>query len=384
MIIRQLNKNDVFQHERVASQSFVYGCDVDCENNELPSQIMLGAFADDNITLMADMEIGDRKCNFEGETLTCAAVGGVASKPEYRNKGSVRRMFDVLFNAEALKKDFDISILYPFSASYYKKFGYAGMGYSVCIKVPFSEFSHIERCSDVFLYEGKNPEKLTELYNSTFCKYNLSFVRTDGSHFCSEPYLTKEYVYILNDYRAYISISVDRDESTVFVKEIGYSDKESLLNIIGFLRSFEGNQKFAVFKKLPLNTPVLEIVRDINNCVIEMKSTGAARVLDVESVLGKIKYPQSGGSFSIECTDTVEKNNGIFRIEYYKGTADIRKINSGRGDVLLNPSGFSRLLLNGVPEFDLREFNDGIVINNYNSDLFKVFTPKNTFFNDEF
>ena len=96
MIIRWLTQNDVVQHDKISSQAFVYACDVHDPASALPCEKVLGAFDDDNETLLADFEIHEKQCHFDGGLLTCAAVGGVAAKPEHRGKGYGKALLNQL------------------------------------------------------------------------------------------------------------------------------------------------------------------------------------------------------------------------------------------------------------------------------------------------
>lgn len=384
MIIRQLNENDVFQHERVSSQSFIYSCDVDSNENKLPCGFLIGAFADDNKTLMADMEIENRTCFFGSGKLTCAAVGGVASKPEYRNRGSIRSIFNALFNNDEYRRGAEISLLYPFSIAYYKKFGYESVGGAIELKVPFTEFRNIQRCSDVFLYEEQDNDRFFELYNQSAKKDLLTFERKDRKYFTFNPYKTLRYTYVLNDYSAYITFSVDRKESVIFVKEIEFLNRDSLLKIAGFLRNFEGNQKYVVFSKLSESSPVLNLFNDEKTVSKRLFSVGSARVIDVEAVLAKKDYPMCDGSFSLKCIDGVERNNAVFDVSYSNGKGEVIKRDSGTADVILDICAASKVLLSGVRDASAAGYLEGVQINKYNDAFFNAFPFKSCFANDDF
>ena len=237
MIIRFLTKDDVAEHEKVASQAFVFSTDIHDPEAELPCEKVLGAFDDDNKTLFADLELYERRCHYDGGFLTCAAIGGVAAKPEHRGKGAVKALFHTVFS----ENKYDISILYPFSEPYYRKLGYERVGNSVSATVPFTALAGIERNQDATLYEGNDTEQLLAIYNRCAAGYNLCFVRDTAEMFPDQPYLTKTYTYIWKN-NAFATFSVDRGKSTVFVKEIYFDSCESMLGIVGFLRNYEINQ----------------------------------------------------------------------------------------------------------------------------------------------
>ncbi|MCQ2462970.1 MAG: GNAT family N-acetyltransferase, partial [Clostridia bacterium] len=301
MEIRRLTAEDYVQHNKVASQSFIYECNI-YEDKELPGEIMLGAFQ--NGVLTADMEIYNRLCNFDGGFLSCAAVGGVASKPEYRSMGAVRRLFSDLFAGNNLNFKPEISILYPFSEGYYRKFGYGSAGYSVSLTVPFTELSEMPKNTDVVLFEGKDENMLLSLYNKAALKNSLSFVRGDCRDFSAQPYAKAEYTYIHKDelgvYDAYATYTVDRKTGRVCVKELNFTGREGLRGILGFLRCYEGNQSEIMFCALPGDSPVFTCLKGAVHYSCSRSSVGAVRILDAFSVLKKKKYPSGSGGFTLK------------------------------------------------------------------------------------
>ena len=370
MIIRFLTQNDIAEHDKVSSQAFSIACDIFDKGSVLPTENVLGAFDDDNKTLFADLEIIDRKCNFDGSILSCAAIGGVAAKPEHRGKGAVKELFRYI--AESDK--YDVSILYPFAEEYYRKIGYERIGNSISATVPFEELSKIKRNNDVTMFEGKDGKKLLEIYNKCAAKYNLSFIRDDYSAFSDKPYLSKKYTYIWKN-NAFATITVDRDKSILNVEEIYYDSCESMLGIIGFLRNFEGNQRTVCFSKIPQNSSIVNFISDIKHCNIRLHSTGAAKILNVENVLRAKKYPALSGSFSLGIGEE------IYSVEYSPNGVEINKCKNGEYDVAMDSNIASRVLLSGIIR---DEYIPGFIVSNYESDFFRVFTPKTSFFTDGF
>jgi predicted acetyltransferase len=367
MIIRLLTPDDIVEHDKITSQAFSYSCDIYAGDSVLPCEKVLGAFDDDNKTLFADLEIHERLCNYDGGFLTCAAVGGVAAKPEHRGKGAVKALFDYLFKESA----YDVSVLYPFSEAYYRKLGYESVGRSVCATVPFSELSEIKRNQDVTLYEGNDTERLLELYNRCARNYNLSFVRETAEAFSSEPYFSKSYTYIWkND--SFATIRIDRENSTVFVKELYFDSCESMLGILGFLRNFESNQKSVCFEKIPEDSPLLNFVQDLKNCDVRVHNTGSARILNFEKVLKARQYPRDG-EFALQIGDDV------YKVTQSKNGVEIDQNSGSFPDVIMNMNTASKILLSGIAD---GAYMPQLVIKNPESDFFKLFPPKTSFFTD--
>ncbi len=370
MIIRFLTPDDVPEHDKITSQAFSYSCEIGNPDSALPCEKVLGAFDDDGRTLLADFELNERKCYYDGGILTCAAVGGVAAKPEHRGKGAVTALFARLME----NPGYDISILYPFSEGYYRRFGYERTGLCLSACVPFPELSAVPRTNDVTLYEGKDTEKLLSIYNRCAGELNLCFIRDSAEAYSDKPYYSQKYTYIYKD-GAYATIQIDRETGSLIVSEIFFDSLGSMLGILGFFRNFEANLKKIIFSKLPLNTPLTGIIREMKDCEIKMHNNGSAAILNTEKVLGMHKYPVSEGGF------TLQAGEDIFGVTVSGGKTEVIKDASLLPDVITGKCTAAGILLNGT---SIARYNPALKINNPESDFFKMFPQKVSFFCDEF
>lgn len=379
MILKRLTDENVLEHEKLASQAFVFPYD-EAEATALPSDIMLGAFTPDG-KLAADMEIYDRVCCFDGGLLTCAAVGGVASKPEYRRMGAVREMLTELENGDILGKKWDISILYPFSAAYYKKFGYAPVGTKLRVRIPFTQLNEVPRSGSVRLYEPGTDDAPRGIYNAAAKKRRLAFRRDDAQAWDRDPYSTGTYTYLWHGAdgipRSYAVFSLNRDKSEVNVSETVFEDKASLLGILGFLRSFDGNFDHIVFECLPADTPILYCISDINKAQITCSPVGAVRLLDPLAVLERRVWPEIPGRFTLGIGDLV------FDVAYRGGRADVNRTD-GTPDAALGQTAAAKLLTEGLRSERELAFLPDAAINGDVGDLIRAFPFEHVFFCDHF
>ncbi len=368
MKIRFLTQDDVAEHNKISSQAFVYACEVNDPASVLPCPKVLGAFDDDDQTLLADFELQERTCYYDGGLLTCAAIGGVAAKPEHRGKGAVTALFQHLFR----EKQYDISILYPFSEPYYRKLCYERAGCSVSVTVPFSGLSHIPRNQDAALYEGADAAGLLAAYNRCAERYNLCFVRETAEAFSANPYASQCFTYLWKN-RALAAFSVDRGKSTVFVKELYFDSCESMRGILGFLRNFEANQKYVCFENLPADTPLLRYVQDMKQCDVRLHPVGAVRILNVEAVLKAHRYPPKDGVF------TIAIENETYRVAHTAKGVSVEKDARFTPEVSMDVGWASQALLCGLTDAD---YCPGLTVHDPASDFFLSFPPKTTFFSD--
>lgn len=384
MYSRLLTIKDYEQFSQVSSTAYIHDA---AETTFEEDKEIFGTFTDDNI-LISQIECGFVSCHYGSSSLKCAAVGGVASRPEYRRSGGVRKTFNAVFE-NALKKDCAISILYPFSIAYYNKFGYESILKCFNAKCSFKAFERLERFSGVTLATEAHSEELSGIYERIGEKTNLMFKRENGKGFCLTPYNSMKYTYFLKDGESegYVLLSPDRAARTIYIKEILFSDKNALTKLLGFLRTYDGNYDTVIFEKLPLNTPFFNFIDDENRLVSRtLFYNGAARILDFEAVLKANTYPNEKGRFSIRLTDNeIERNNGIFTVDYEKGQCRISKNETEEYDISLDMLSASRIILGreGLNKTDL-EFMKNVEIKNDITDFLKAFPKRATMFYDDF
>lgn len=385
MIIRRLNEKDVIQHEQTASLSFVYSFNEETDA-VWEDKFFIGAFADDNKTLAANMEIEDFDLSFCGQTVRCAGIGAVCTRPECRRMGSVRQLFDAFFEEES----YDVSVLYPFSTQFYRKFGYVNAGHFVELRMPFSSISFVPRAFSVALYDGSQAESLYAFHNQWAMQGHLTFLRNSDRYFSAKPYETLQYTYLGLDaagvVNGYVTFRCNRSESTVFVSELAFADKAALFNLLAFLRTYDGNFKTLVIDHLPLWSPMFRILpntaKDLTRTLRDM---GSVRILQLEKLLSMHTYPKESGRFSLYADDCIERNRGIFDVSYADGKAVVSRRNEGDYDIRLDAGALSELVLLGL-DCDYSElcYREGFTVCHENPDLLRAFPLKRTYFTDGF
>ena len=239
MLTRKLTIKDLEQFSQVSSTAYIHNAD---ETTFEEGMEIFGTFADDGITLVSQIESDFRGLVYCGKRLTCLAVGGVASRPELRRLGGVRRTFNAVLQ-NGYEKGAVVSILHPFSIDYYRKFAYEPVFKYFHITTPFKTFEKIERFSGVTLATQKDFPALSEVYHSVAKKWNMMFTRDKESAFMLTPYQSMQYLYYINDGedKGFVLITPHRPTFTINVNEIVFSNRSALLKLLGFLRTYEGN-----------------------------------------------------------------------------------------------------------------------------------------------
>ncbi|MBR4287742.1 MAG: GNAT family N-acetyltransferase [Clostridia bacterium] len=385
MLIRKLTKDDFEQFSEVSASAYVYNAE---ETTFVEDVDNFGAFINDGKTLISQLECGFKHNFYCGKKIGCAAIGGVASKPEYRRMGGVRATFNTVFQY-AIDEGAIVSILYPFSIEYYKKFGYETILKCVNVECSFKTFEGVERFNEVTLAREEHKDIIKSIYTEVAQKQNMLFARDNYESFCFTPYKSCRYTYFVNrdDARGYVTFTLNRATRMVTVSELLFNNKTALLNLLGFIKIYDGNYDTVHFDKLPVSSPVLEVIKDENRLVKRMYTyEGAARILDVEKVLEATQYPKEKGCFSVKITDNqIDKNNGVFTVSYEDGKCTIQKESSTEFDIALDILGASRIIL-GREGLTLDEISyiSNVEIRNDCEDFLRAFPKKTTVFYDGF
>lgn len=387
MIIRELLPEDLKQFCKVSSSAFVWKIR-DLSEENLPSQPVIGAFSDDGV-LMAQMEFREFDSYFGGNRVKCIGVGGVATMPEYRNRGLIRALFDRLEEI-ATEKGYVAGYLFPFSFAYYRKFGYEGVNSCFRLDVPISELAGFRRNNDVTLYEGKEKAELLEMYNKYASQREMIVHRETDERFFRKPFETCQYTYIWRysdgSIGAYVSFSNDRAAHTLIIEEIAALDKEAMSGILGFMRNYAGAANTLSFIRLPACTPLLTMLPNICAANINLYRNASARIYNIEALLKAHKYPSSFGKFSIKMTDNMPVNCGIFDVEYSHGQTKVTRRDSGEYDVAVTPASAVLLLMSDIScTAETARYLDGVEINGTADDFFRAYgTPRTVEFYEGF
>ena len=324
---------------------------------------------------------------FAGKYIKAMTVGGVATEPEYRRKGFVRKMFQMAFN-DAISKGACASFLHPFSFSYYRKFGYEKVADQLIVEFPIDKLSHIPRESALYLLRGDNRlDDVIKIYNEFALKRNIMFHRYDDRHFFTNPDRFKGSTYIWYDKdgkpSSYISLSVENyyhvnhmRSINLNVYEMAFTSKESLLKLFGFMRMFEGENDTVKIHNCAMSPEIDLILRHYIHTTYKRYPDLMARILDVKTILESNTYPQGKGHFRVNITDDLEYTKGVWEVEFENGVGVAKRVDKDKYDVSLSMPAFTQIVY-GYDKYnaDVLAYMDGVEIFNEKSDFFHVF-PK--------
>ena len=381
MEIRYIRPEEAADFQRVSAASFIWKFNAEEDSTvEMP---VLAAFNEGK--LIAGVEIFDFKTNFCGKPLGTVVSSGVCSLPECRRMGGVREIFNKIAET-AEENDWVLGFLHPFSIVYYEKFGYSALKRLFSLKVPFENLNHIPRNTDVELYTGEQIDELCKLHNESALSENLMTLREDKKHFCDTPLEDAEYTYIHRNKEGeadgYVYFRVNRPNDLV-VEELHVLTPEALKGIVGFLRNYDGIVKNLVVRKQYQGSPFVCLADRIDGVVSQHESGAAGRIYNLKKFLESNEYPEEHGRFRLRCFDDVERNNGVFDVEYQGGKATVTFSPDGEYDIGLTAVAAARLMLAGEGHNSHSAlFIDGVEICGNADDFFRAFPFRITKFED--
>ncbi len=383
MKVRYITENEAPDYLKISSSSFIWKFDAKVDDHvEVP---VMGVF--DEKKMIAGAEILPFSTNYCGNFINAVVASGICSLPEARRMGGVRAIFDEI-EKTALENDWTIGLLFPFSISYYEKFGYANLNRMFAIKVPFCNMTHIPRNTAVIPYSDDHFEELRDLHARCALKENLMTLHNEKKFFCDKPLENADYTYFHRDENGvadgYVRFTVSRPDN-LYVNELYCLTPDALEALMGFLRNYDGIVKYLIVRNQYTGSPFALMADRITGVFYEYNGGCAGRIYNLKKLLEVNRYPEEYGRFRLKSSDTMSENTGIFEVEYQNGKACVTHKADGEYDIALTVPAAARLMLAGEGHTpDTAAFINGAEIKDSAKDFFRAFPYRPTRFVESF
>jgi predicted acetyltransferase len=346
-------------------------------------------YADDGKTRMSSAGIGTRQSRYCGKYISTLTVGGVGTDPEYRREGCVRKIFDEVFKIVP-ERGWVVSMLHPFSFSYYRMFGYEKICDHRILEFPITKLDFVPRCNDLKILN--NDERLADaigIYNKFADKRNIMFRRYNSAHFSKEPHKNDKSTYIWYDINgnpaSYITLGVENYYSVnrmasinLNVYEMAFTSPDSLAALFGFMRMYEGENDTVKIHHCGMSPEIDVMLRHYVHTKYTLIPDIMARILDVKAILAANNYPKETGHFTVKVDDTLDYTRGVYQVEYGDGRADVKKIaDTEHYDLCAAMPAFTQMIY-GYDSYnaDIARYMQGVEIKTDCNDFFRAFTKK--------
>jgi predicted acetyltransferase len=298
-----------------------------------------------------DEQPGEERALFEGDEMRCvcahnwfqahlrgqqfelAGLSAVASPPEHRRKGYVRRLLAESL-AEYRDRDDFLTALWAFKHPFYERQGWAlankwtrfecdpdALGFARDHPLAGGDFRRID--TDDF-------DRLDPVLTAHNDDYELSIERTEEwwRERIFSSWRTDPYVYAWEDdqgeIRGYVVYRVESEDEGKRLRttEFASADHEARVNLLRFLANHD-SQVERVSINGPVDTTLLDLADEPEDVTCEVEPGPMVRIVDVPAAIEALDYPTDlDAKFTISVSDPlVDWNDGIFRAALADGRA---------------------------------------------------------------
>ncbi|MFX1576724.1 MAG: enhanced intracellular survival protein Eis [Promethearchaeota archaeon] len=372
--IRKITKDERLALNDLYRYAYTEWSDQDVKDEELDDMRIeetLGVF--ENGRLVSSLRVHDFQQSVRGVLKSCGGIAGVATYPEARRKGFVRKLMQESFTIMH-KQGQSVSMLDPFKQTYYEQFGFVAANAPYLIEAPIKQLTvwHPKKQDSDWTYERVRAVNAKEDY--------LNFVREVGP----------------SQYHGYIIFKTIpdtmwkrrvKDSVIVFVKYKGNTEALSRYRIKGERIKGQYRSTFHVIDALwrsraardrlfafylkhqdqidnisihaPFETKVEHWFKD-TRLKVERKTTWMVRIIDAKKAIEDL--PGAGEDIiSVELSDSdCPWNNGVFSLQSEKGRLRLTE-SSGHSVVKSSIQAFSSLLY-GTQSLEELEFQGNITV----------------------
>ena len=350
---------------------------------------------DEEKKLLSSCGMFVRDTRFGENYVRTIEVAGVRTPPEYRRHGYCGELMKKMHNA-APELGAAVSMLHPFSFEFYRKYGYEKIADKIAVTMPMTALSFLPKMPDMQPYNDGMLPALTEFFEefskgrNTMCRRfdNEYFSPSNGHFFRAQGGQINTYVLYrgekITGYVIYSPLThYDKINHNIsdglYVYEIGFLDRKSLFDVLGFLRMYEGELDSVIFHDIAPVPELNSVFRYYAQNSYKIIPDTGARILDSMAMLRLVKYPKEAGKFTLEIEDDIENVAGIYHIEYENGRGEITKCRDGiKPDIIMPERSFVKFLY-GAEDYNAKnaEYLEGIRLENDAYDFFRAF-PKQT------
>lgn len=360
-------------------------------SDKVPMDLHYGAF--DEEQLVAGAGIIPFDIRMRSQDFKMYGVGGVASKPEYRNRGIIREIMIKMFK-DMQDNNIPLSVLYPFKHSFYEMLGY---------KLVDEQFTYEFNISDILYretdYHLKEVERINDDIRSVYDRAILNFdyiakrpeiqywrrlYKNNYKFICYNRNLPVGYVII--NFPNWEAKWIKHPEKTILILETFWLDQSAKQTIFNFLWSHRDQRKY-VAGSFSAYENIIDLLKTPRIKSRYITDNSLLRIIDVKNVLENLKYPCDNFSIIFHINDTYcPWNNGFFTLTS-KGkeiNIEFKESSELSADIEIDIGYFAQLVAGFRTVRDLLEFGFTSVNHEKLELLQKLFPKTNNYFHDFF
>jgi len=392
MQIRKLNAQEAALLRKAQSIAFVFPIDIETIEEEPPEHCW-GAF-DDSGNLVSGMANWPLPMYYDGHVVGMGGIGGVISLPEARMRGNIRGILRAVF-ADICEAGGVFSMLYPFSQTYYRQFGYEVCYAAHTYTFPTEQLKAYRQTGTArMVMPGDCDAVFRSIYDTYARRYNCAVARDDFAWKRvlrdGDPYKCESYRYVLEDdgqgtaYCMFKPIKTGEYSFDLLLTDFAYTGPKALHSLLGFLYKL-APQYHNIRIQAPSDLHPALFLPEPGTLRIAGMTHIMARVLDARRALSLMRHPAGEGAYRITILDDfLPDNTGTYSVRFGAFGVDVQKGEvDAPSDLRVSVQAFAQLCLGfcALPAALLRA--DVELVGNQ-AVLEKVFVEKPRFHSDRY
>ena len=393
MEIRKLKEED--REERIKLMRYAFETSKNTYGklvmDKYPINWYYGAFEKD--TMVATAGIIPYDIIMRSRDFKMHGVAWVASKPEYRNRGTVREIMIRMFK-NMHDSNIPVSVLYPFKFSFYEMLGYKLVDEHVFYQFRISDINY--RKTNYHMKEVvRIGDDIRNVYDKIVAKFDYIAKRPTIDYWVGHYKGNYKFICYSGDQPiGYIIITFLKEEDewiksskkTILIREVFWLDQEAKQTIFNFLWSHRDQRKY-IAGAFPANENIIDLLKTPRIVKRTILDNSMLRIIDVKTILENLEYPLSDFSLTFHIHDEFcPWNNGFFTLNSKdkKITVEFNESLEKVIDIQIDISYFSQLVAGFRTVSDLLEFGFITVNNEKLEVLQKIFPKTNNYLHDFF
>ncbi|MHA2379114.1 MAG: GNAT family N-acetyltransferase [Candidatus Thorarchaeota archaeon] len=296
-----------------------------------------------------------------GNNIKFAAVWGVATEPQHRRKGLIRKLFTEVF-PKMRDEGLSLTILDPFLRSFYERFGYALAETRMKHILKPSHLRPIKGPSDVSNRELEDPEESETIY-----EVERSMARFGSRAFHTPRTLQR----MIKSHHFHL---LERNGEPVGAVKFVFKGSEDNRELIVGYSPYTSDYVFPAIVELisqyavpvkkvswicDTESPVRHFLAEVHDAESHSMGCMMMRVVDFEDYCQQIKIPETATESVVLrlVDDYCPWNNGVFRIEPSNGRLEVER-SEGEPEIELDAHGLSGVISGHTPSTVLRAFGE--------------------------
>ena len=262
-----------------------------------------------------------------GVEVGIGGIGGVATWPQYRRQGHVAWLMKEMLQ-EMRERNLHLSALWPFNWDFYRKYGWELFTTVMGAEIKIDDLEALPKPQSGQGELLRDETELAAVSAEMAQDYQLMCLRNDPwLKLALRPWNKPAIPWVWRDngkVEGYFLCT--KDNNTIIIHDIFWSNPNALWGMMDLITRHQAQVEKARFLHLPVNHPLPTLLANQYQ-EFKLKPLTMGRIVDVESLLSALNWPQIDGCLTIQVSD----RHGPWNDDVFTMTLEAGKCTVTRG-----------------------------------------------------